>query len=148
MMKFEIQCEGDSNDARVVQKTLIVMEAVIELNQLWLSRYKEDACFLTCGDIEYDFKREYELSNVVDIKTIPILKMTGKGLCIDFVCFDVAIRRMMGQQAFPEIMDGDAPGVFHIITVVKEGDKEVRYDPSKEIAHEGGYKSAHPVCAC
>lgn len=149
MMKFEIHCEDDDNDERVVRKTLVVMEAVVELNQMWLERFPGDVCFLTCDEIEYDFSREYLLSKTIDIKTIPAMKMKGRGLCIDFVCFDVAIRRMVGENAFPEIIETSNPGVFHIRTVVKgEDGEETIYDPSREVAQLGAYKSAPAVCSC
>lgn len=149
MLKFEIYCENDNNDERVVRKTLVVMEAVIELNQMWLAQHPKDACFLTCDDIKYDFAREYALSSTIDIKTVPAIKMRGEGLCIDFVCFDVAIRRMMGQMAVPEIVEGDADGVFHIVTIVRGDDgKETRFDPSMEVARFGSYRSAPAACNC
>jgi hypothetical protein len=148
MVKFEIQCEDDNNDERIVRKTLVVMEAVIELNQIWLKRYPADACFLTCDDVKYDFEMEYALSKTIDIKTIPVIKMKGRGLCIDFVCFDVAIRRMMGEKAIPEILEGDRPGVFHIRTVVLENGGEKVYDPSREVAQYGAYHSAPSACSC
>ena len=149
MLKFEIYCEDDNNDERVVRKTLAVMESVIELNQMWLRRYPKDACFLTCDDIEYDFKREYALSTTIDIKTIPAIKLKGEGLCIDFVCFDVAIRRMMGQMATPEIIEAGVDGVFHIVTIVQGDDgDEKRFDPSREVARYGSYRSAPAACNC
>jgi hypothetical protein len=147
MLKFEIQTE-DSSAPRTVEKTIIVMESVIALNQLWLRAHPNDICFLSCDVIHYDFARENLLSDVVDIKTIPILKKTRKGLCIDFVCFDLAVRRMTGEQAFPKVSTTGKDGVFHIQTKIIEGDEVRVVDPAQEIVDHGNYKSIPAICSC
>lgn len=148
MLRFEIQTENDSNEERVIRKTLIVMEAVIGLNEMWLKQHPSDVCLLTCGSISYDFAREKLLSRVIDLKTIPILKGTKKGLCIDFICFDVAIRRMVGQKAEPGMIPTDKKGVLHVVTEVYNGSEVEVIDPTKEIVEFGAYRSAPAICSC
>jgi hypothetical protein len=147
-MIFQILCEPDGKDERVIEKTLAVMEAAIEINMIWLNRYNDDVCYLNCDEIEYEFEFEYDVSDIIDIKTVPVLKMAGRGLCIDFVCLDVAIRRMMGEEADPWVIPGDHPGVFHVQTRVKRDGNWVILDPTKEIVRHGKYLSAPSVCKC
>lgn len=147
-MVFEILCEADNNDKRVVEKTLAVMEAAIDINQIWLNRFNDDVCYLRCDEIDYEFEHEYNVSERIDIKTVPVLKQDGSGLCIDFVCLDVAIRRMMGEEAQPWVIPGDKDGVFHVQTRVKRDGKWVVLDPTKEIVKHGKYLSAPGVCKC
>ena len=103
---------------------------------------------MTCGEIEYDFAREKQLSRIIDLKTVPILKQTKKGLCISFICFDVAIRRMTGETAVPDIKRTDDSGVFHVVTKVDRGGKIEVIDPTYEIINLGSYKSAPAICDC
>ena len=147
MLKFEVQTE-DSSDARTVEKTMIAMEAAIAMNQLWLRDHPNDICFLSCDVIRYDFALENVLSNTVPIKTIPILKKTRKGLCIDFVCFDLAVRRMTGEKAFPKVAPTDKDGVFHIQTKIIDGSDVRVVDPAQEIVDHGNYKSIPAICNC
>jgi len=149
MNNFLIECEADANDQRVVKKTLIVMEASVKLNELWLLEHPKDVCFLTCDGVKYDFAKETELSNTVPIKTVPILKREKRGLCIDFVCFDVAVRRLGGQNAEPHVTDGSGPGLFHVVTLIRETDGKTKIvDPASEVANHGRFLSAHALCTC
>lgn len=149
MNRFLIECEDDANDERVVKKTMIVMEAAVKLNELWLLDHPKDVCFLTCDGVKYDFEKETELSNTVPIKTVPILKREKRGLCIDFVCFDVAVRRLGGQEASPHVMNGTGRGLFHVVTRVVEKDGKVTIvDPASEVANHGRFLSAPTLCTC
>lgn len=149
MNNFLIECENDADDVRVVEKTLIVMEAAVKLNELWLLAHPKDVCFLTCDGVQYDFAKETSLSSTVPIKTVPILKKEKRGLCIDFVCFDVAVRRLGGQDAHPYVMDGNSPGVFHVVTRIREaGGKMKTVDPASEVANHGRFLSAPHLCTC
>lgn len=148
MLTFTILTEDDGNADRVIQKTLSAMEAAIEINQMWLKEHPSDVCFLTCGTIDYDFAQESLLSKDIPIKTIPILKKTKIGLCIDFVAFDVAVRRMMGSEAEPDVAPTGKPGLFHITTAVIDGGGDVIIDPTKEIIESGRYLSAPSICEC
>ena len=148
MLTFTILTEDDGDAERVIQKTLSVMESAIEMNQLWLKEHPGDVCFLTCGEIEYDFARESLLSKDIPIKTIPILKKTKIGLCIDFVAFDVAVRRMMGEEAEGDVTPTAKQGVFHITTAVSKDGETVIIDPTKEIIESGRYLSAPSICKC
>jgi len=148
MLTFQILTEDDDSAERVIVKTLSVMESAIELNQMWLRRHPEDVCFLTCGEINYDFARETTLSDIIPIKTIPILKKTRIGLCISFVAFDVAVRRMLGEEAEPHVSSTQKYSVFHITTAVKGPAGVIYIDPTKEIITEGSYLSAPSICKC
>lgn len=148
MLSFTILTEDDANSDRVSEKALIAMEAAIEMNQMWLKAHPGDVCFLTCGSVKYNFAKETVLSDIIPIKTVPILKKTGIGLCISFVAFDVAIRRMMGQDAWPEAQPTPARDIFHIVTVVGSPEGRTVIDPTHEIITLGGYRSAPSICKC
>jgi hypothetical protein len=149
MNKFLIECEPDGNDRRVVEKTLAVMRAAIELNKIWLRDHPKDVCFLTCDGVKYDFAKETSLSNTVPIKTVPVLKREKRGLCIDFVCFDVAVRELGGQKAEPHVTDGTSRGLFHVTTLVTNGDGTTEIiDPANEVANHGRFLSTPSLCAC
>jgi len=148
MLTFKILTEDDANDERVSEKVLMAMESAIAMNQMWLAAHPTDVCFLTCGSVKYDFATETVLSDIIPIKTVPILKKTKLGLCISFVAFDVAIRRMMGQDAWPEAQPTPARDIFHIVTVVGSPEGRTVIDPTHEIITLGGYRSAPSICKC
>lgn len=148
MLTFKILTEDDANDVRVSEKVLMAMESAIAMNQMWLSAHPTDVCFLTCGSVRYDFATETVLSDIIPIKTVPILKKTKLGLCISFVAFDVAIRRMMGEDASPVVRPTPKRDIFHIVTRVESEDGPTIIDPTHEIIHLGGYRSAPSICKC
>jgi hypothetical protein len=148
MLTYQILSEDDANSDRVTQKTLALMESAIAMNQMWLLEHPGDVCFLTCGSVKYDFVAGNTLSDTITIKTVPILKKTGQGLCISFVSFDVAIRRLMGEDAEPDVIPTDKKGLFHIRTAVNTPEGKVIVDPTHEILQLGGYRSAPAICKC
>jgi hypothetical protein len=147
MITFEIGIGEDPGPAAVLEATLIVLGAAVELNVRWLRDHPEDRCLLYCENVEYDFANSIRLSNTIPIKTAPELLRTGRGLCIDFVALDIAARRSLGEQAYPIIDETEKDGLYHVLTGVNHAGNELVYDPSREISRHGRYFSG-PPCNC
>lgn len=145
---FEIIADDDGADEKEVAIWgLAAIEAAIAINMTWLKRHPEEMCSLACGKIKYDSKNKDVLSLIADIKTAPILIKVGKGLCIDIVALDVAIKRTEGKRAWPAIHPqktekekrlGSDASIFHVVTeYIGYNNKVMYYDPSYELEHIG-----------
>lgn len=150
MSKFTFEIIADdkgASESEVAAWGLACIEAAIVINMTWLKRHPTEMCALACGKIKYDSKNKDVLSLVADIKTAPILIKLGKGLCIDIVALDVAVKRIEGKRAWPaihplksekEIMRGEDASIFHVITeYIGYNGNVMRYDPSYELEHLG-----------
>ncbi len=139
MKTFEFRIvAGDENVPLedVIQEGMFVCEATININRMWLRRNPQMACALTCGWIKYDTANKDVVAMVQEIKTAPVLINEGKGLCIELVALDVAIRRNRGERALPMIFHRKN-GIFHVVTEVIENGRRIVYDPSKELEDMG-----------
>lgn len=148
MISFDLQIGRDPGARAVLGVTLAMIELAVALNIQWLKDNPEGKCLLACDGIVYDRVNAFRLSTTIPIKIAPAIAQTGKGLCIDLVALDIAVRRSESENAYPVIEPFEGrPGVYHVFTGVKKGSKERLYDPTGEIAEHGSYVS-RPPCHC
>jgi hypothetical protein len=129
--------EGTTEEEIALQG-LAALEAAIAMNIMYFERHPDAVCALVCGQIKYDSKNKNVLGLVASISTAPRLIKVGKGLCIDIVAFDVAVRRFEGKQAWPKIIPKGDGAFFHVVTEVPgPGGQDIEIDPSTELEHMG-----------
>lgn len=147
MARFEFRIltddKGVSNE-EMVEQGLSAVHAAISINVLHLRRHPEDVCVLACGAVKYDSKNKDVLLMISEISTIPVLKKKKKGLCIDIVAADVAIKIYEGLEVWPHIFFKGG-GIFHVVTQGRDWDGNViEYDPSSELEQRGLVVSYQP----
>jgi hypothetical protein len=145
---FEFRIHTDDEGAseeEISFQGLAAIEAAICMNVMYFERHPDAVCALACGSVKYDSANKNVLSLVADIRTAPRLIREGKGLCIDLVAFDVAVRRFEGKTAWPLIIakgDGD---FFHVITETHGPNGQVvQIDPSLELEQVGRAFNGQP----
>ena len=147
MARFEFRILIDDkgvSDEEMVDMGLAAIRAAIAMNLLHLRRHPEDVCILGCGKIKYDTKNKSVLLMISEISTIPILAKKRKGLCIDIVAADVAIKIFEGLDVWPHIFFTGG-GIFHVVTQGYGQDGRVlEYDPSAELEQQGLVVSYQP----
>lgn len=140
MKTFEFRVIAGDEDVPiedVIREGGYIAEAAIGINLLWLERHPEMVCALTCGMIKYDSASKDIVAQVQEIRTGPVLVKQGKGLCIELVALDCAIRRFRGQKAWP-IIFSKGNGIFHVVTEAEDASgRRYIYDPSAELEREG-----------
>lgn len=129
----------------IAMQGLAVMESAIAINIMHFNRHPDDVCALSCGKIKYDKQLSNVLSDIGDIRTVPALLNHKKALCIDIVCFDVAVHRFEGRDAWPVVIPVGKNGMFHVVTELKTENGVVQYDPSEEIEQLGRAYSGQPA---
>lgn len=135
--------EGVSNEEMALQGIAAIWGA-IHMNLLYLHRHPEDVCVLACGAVKYDRKNADILLMISEISTIPVLKKRKKGLCIDIVAADVAIKLFEGLDVWPHVFFKGG-GIFHVVTQGHDWDGHViEYDPSAELEQRGLVVSFQP----
>lgn len=127
---------GGDEDAMAMQG-LEIIEAAIAINVFHFERFPDDVCAMACGQIKYDTANKDVLSLIGEIKTVPILIMTGIGLCFDIVAFDVAVRRFEGQRNAKPLIIKRGGGFFHFVTGIPQNGGVLQYDPSEELERLG-----------
>ena len=147
MARFEFRIltddKGVSNE-EMVEQGLAAVWAAININLLHLKRHPDDVCVLACGSVKYDSKNKDVLLMISEISTIPVLKKSGKGLCIDIVAADIAIKIFEGLDVWPHIFFKGG-GIFHVVTQGHDWDWNViEYDPSAELEQRGLVVSYQP----
>lgn len=147
MATFDFRIITDDTDVsseEMIEQGLAATRAAIEINLLYLQRHPEDACILACGAVKYDSKNMNILVTSQEISTIPILKKTGIGLCIDIVAADVAIKLCDGLDSWPHIFF-KGNGIYHVVTHLNDRHGNViEYDPSAELERMGLVVSFQP----
>jgi len=147
MAKFEFRILTDDrgvSDDEMIDQGLAAIHAAIAINLLHLQRHPEDVCVLACGKVKYDSKNKNVLLMISEISTIPILAKKKKGLCIDIVAADVAIKIFEGLDVRPHIFFTGG-GIFHVVTQGHSQDGRVlEYDPSAELEQQGLVVSYQP----
>lgn len=143
---FMILTDDDgASEEEIAFQGLNALEAAIGMNLMYLRRHPEAVCGLVCGEVKYDSAKRDVLSLVGEIRTIPRLLRAGKGLCIDIVAYDVAIRRFEGHDAWPKIISKGDGAFFHVVTEVPGPDgQDIEIDPSDELEKLGYAVNAQP----
>jgi hypothetical protein len=148
MADFEFRIHTDDEGAseeEISFQGLAAIEAAICMNIMYFKRHPDAVCALACGSIKYDSEKKDVLSLVADIRTAPRLIQEGKGLCIDLVAFDVAVRRFEGKRAWPFIISQGDGDFFHVITETYGPEGEVvQIDPSDELEKVGRAFNGQP----
>lgn len=130
--------DAGTTEEEIAFQGLAALEAAIAMNIMYFERHPEAVCALACGQIKYDSRNKNVLALVANISTAPRLIKMGKGLCIDIVAFDVAVRRFEGKQAWPKIIPMGGEGFFHVVTEVPgRGGEDIEIDPSTELEQMG-----------
>lgn len=148
MISFDIGVGPDPGSARIVQISAILIEAVVQINMQWIAERRGRACMLVCDKIRYDEENSISLVTDIPIKTAAAIAATGEGLCVGLVAFDIAARRLDGQNAYPIFKPQRRRGLYHIVTGVDAGGRTREFDPSRELSETGRYKSAHNAEIC
>jgi hypothetical protein len=152
MAQFQFRILTDDyggDETEMAMQGLAAIEMAIAINMQHFRRYPQDMCALACGKIRYDSATKDILDIVSEIRTAPVLIRDGKGLCIDIVAFDVAIKRTEGAPSYPIIINRQN-GYFHFVTGLINGDgRELQYDPSEELERMGYVVTTQPAnCKC
>lgn len=147
MARFEFRIVTDDSgvsNEEMIHHGIAAIRSAIDINVMHLRRHPEDVCILACGEIKYDSKNKDILLMVSEISTIPILKKNKKGLCIDIVAADVAIKIYEGYDVWPHIVFKGG-GIFHVVTQGSDWNGNViEYDPSAELEQQGLAVSFQP----
>ena len=133
---FEFVIAATDDPSLKIEEGMVICEALIELNKLWFERHPEDLCALGTGAVAYDKESEAQLADHQLLRTAPILLQDGLGLCMEIVAFEVAARRVMGQEAKPYIFK-KAPGIYHVQMKIHRGGQWKVVDVSVELEKKG-----------
>jgi hypothetical protein len=148
VISFDIGVGPDPGSNRIVQISAILIEAVVQINMKWIQERPGRSCMLVCDKIRYDEANSVSLVTTIPIKTAAAIQATGEALCVGLVAFDIAARRLAGQDAYPVFKPQQKRGLYHIVTGVELGGRAIEYDPSRELSETGRYKSAHNAEVC
>jgi len=144
--KFVIRTEdSDVSENEMIQQGLAAIWAAIQINVMYFRRNPAAICALACGQVKYDSRNKDVLSMIGEISTAPILIKDGKGLCIDIVAFDVAVKIYEGLEVWPHIFSRGG-GIFHVVTQgIDTNGQVIQYDPSAELEQRGFVVSNQPA---
>jgi hypothetical protein len=148
VISFDIAVGPDPGSSRIVKTAAILIDAVVQINEIWISSHRDRSCMLVCDEILYDAANSVSLVKDIPIKTAAAIEATGKALCVGLVAFDVAARRLAGQDAYPVFRPQSKRGLFHIVTGVDINGRYLEFDPSRELSETGRYHSAHNAGIC
>jgi hypothetical protein len=133
---FEFVIVATDDPTRKIEEGLVVCEALISLNEIWLRDHPEHLCALGQGIIKYDKESEAQVDHHQILRTAPALLEDGKGLCMEIVAFEVAARRVMGLQAKPHIFR-KTRDIYHVQMKVLKGKDWKTEDISLELEKKG-----------
>ena len=118
-MQFRVNFEAQGFDD-LTTYALTLMEAVVIMNMRWLSEHPEAPRSLMKAGVQYDPPPLSFRTDTHRICHAPILLNLGHGKCDSITAYDVAARRLGGQNAQVAAKD-EGKGLYHIVTKVIEG---------------------------
>lgn len=131
MLQYRVNFEASSFD-ELTSYALTLMEAVVLMNIRWLKEHPEAPRSLVGSGIKYDPPPLSFRTDTHRICHASVLLQLGHGKCDSLTAYDVAARRLSGQNAQVAAKD-EGKGLFHIVTKVIEGGHPRYYDVSNKL---------------
>ena len=130
-MQFRVNFEVESFD-ELASYALTLIEAVVLMNVQWLSEHPNAPRNLVGSGIQYDPPPLSFRTETHRICHAPVLLQLGHGKCDSITAYDVAARRLSGQNAHVAAKD-EGDGLYHIVTKVIEGGHPRYIDVSNKL---------------
>ena len=140
-MPFILNCEPFDHDD-MANLGAIAIDAMAHMNLLFFNRFPQMAMPARAAGIQYDPpSMQYRTMNH-SLCQAPILLQRGVGKCDSITAWDIAWRRLNGEDAFCGIKpQGD--GLFHVVTFIRTNGRISEFDCSKTLERFTGSPSCN-----
>lgn len=135
-MPFILNCVAEDYED-MAQFGAIAVNAVADMNMVFFKKHPQYAVPAVQAGFLYDPPPVQYRTYNHSICQAPLLLERKVGKCDSLTAWDIAVRRMMGQDAFCGIKP-QGGGLFHVVTFIRKGGRVTEYDSSAELPRFNG----------
>jgi len=135
-MPFILNCVSESY-GDMAKLGAIAVNAVAEMNIVFFRNNPRFAVPALQAGFMYDPPPVHYRTHNHSICQAPILIDRKVGKCDSLTAWDIAVRRINGQNAFCGIKP-QGGGLFHVVTFIRSGGKTIEFDSSEQLPRFNG----------